>query len=228
MTKFYDYLTEKENLEEEYNNLKKSIEKKCQPFLKEFKNISELIFRGYIPGISRPLFQRKPVRKDRKPRFIPTFAHEDLGSFLKKRFGWNARTEGVFTADDYKASFFGNDNIFIFIPIGKYEYIWTDGIQRDNLYDLYDLLSLRFKYETKESILDNENLNYLYNKNINNIKEIFKNNYLNKGLNNYLKKENVEFESIFKCDSFYLIKNKYIMINNVKYGIDELLINDLF
>lgn len=51
------------------------------PFLKEF---DYPVFRGYKPGKD---FTRRPVRKDRKPRFIPEDIHEDLDQTLYNMFG---------------------------------------------------------------------------------------------------------------------------------------------
>jgi hypothetical protein len=49
--------------------------------------------------------------------------HELLGDISKKYFGWNIRTEGVFTGSKKLALKFGQGNVYIFIPIGKYRYV---------------------------------------------------------------------------------------------------------
>lgn len=51
--------------------------------------------------------------------------------FFKEKFGWKARSEGIFCASDIMVS---NDYgiVSIFFPIGKYSYLWSP-----NMIDLY-------------------------------------------------------------------------------------------
>jgi hypothetical protein len=115
--------------------------------------------------------------------------HDYLGKVSKQLWGWNIRTEGVFTGGYYTALTFGHPCIFL--PIGKYSYVWAEEDVYSKVYGLYD----RFNFAVdKEEDEIKEEIRKLYTK------------YKTKGIDKYYIKF---FESIFKCDEYYLINLSY-------------------
>jgi len=184
------------------NKLKKVLEDKCQPFLKEF---GVNYAHGYF--IYRGLKRRKvnsvdiiKARTDRKPRFIHKELHDYLNNISMKYFGWKTRSEGVFTADRRRSTEFGNYGVFI--PIDKYEYITMR--QPNVIYQLYDLYGniLDTKYS---HLYDMYNLEDTKER----IGEIYKHYHRNKKLPHFIKLE--DFEAIFKCKEYLLINPDYVV-----------------
>jgi len=188
--KFYSYINEvtvRETLI--YNKIKEILlNNNVKPFLKEFGKVyasNKFIWRGndYIPYVG---FKLKNTRKNRKPRFISTDLHEYLSKLSKKLFGWDIRTEGVFTADSHSASRFGSESVFI--PFGNYKYRYNS-TSFMNVYQIYDTYSSLVSS-------DKEKLDKLT--------KMYANDYKDKGLAKVVKSK-TEFEAIFKCDSYILI-----------------------
>lgn len=207
---FKTYLVEKNDLQWDDINvekLKTTLNKSCKPFIDEMKNTTkELIYRGYRKGIGNRLLARKPVQKDRNPRYISDEMHKTLGDYMKKKYGWNPRTEGVFTADRSLSLRFGDFNTFLFFPVGKYKYIWTEREHLNNIYGYYDIDNigdLLYYLDTKDPYKENN-----------------------------IKNHSASFEAIFKCESFYLIKpilNSYdITYKDNKYdSIEDIIFNEI-
>lgn len=120
--KFRQYITE------EYGSLAAKkiwnmIERDCKPFLKETRKGGGFLWRGAV-GSGEEEIEKRTVRKDRRPRFIPEKLHEWLDKNLKDLFGWNPRSEGLFTAAHDTARIFGRARMVF--PIGRFKYIVLD------------------------------------------------------------------------------------------------------
>lgn len=218
--RFHNYINE-----EDMSKLKDFVQKKCKPFIKEFGKVYRdgyFVYRGLKSGQFGGWIVKK-ARKDRKPRVVHPKTHEYLQELSKEIFGWNMRTEGVFCAYQYLSEHYGTSTIFI--PIGKYEYVYYPNSPRD-LYDLYDTLDARNReLEEYEETLEKMELSSSDEEEIEEIEdeiEEMKNfmekiehkifleyeEYEWKRLPSYLKKKR-PFEAIFRCDKYISINRTY-------------------
>lgn len=142
--KFNRYLTETtdiivENGPEIWQKLKRN----CRPFLKEYKKTGwvgkKAIWRG---GSAIGVDTKKHggirlmvPRDNRQPKDMPPALHQKFDDDFNNRHGWYARSEGVFTvAKKATAASYGKP--FLFYPIGKYRYLWTE--DTEDLYSFAD------------------------------------------------------------------------------------------
>ena len=128
--KFNDYITEVSKKQLEEFGVIKSIEQNCQPFIKEFRNtgLSDIIWRGTYRGINKSITEITP-RKDRIPVDMPEELHYELDKLFKVKFGWPARSEGVFVISNKSTAMAYGTDIAIFIPVGKYKYLYNPDIK---------------------------------------------------------------------------------------------------
>lgn len=198
MSKLLKYIKEKDELD----NIIKTIKNDCGPFLKEFHNMlrkGEYLYRGkdeIIDGMKKVI-----PRKNRRPLDTPIKLHDMLDSLFEMKFGWKARSEGVFVTTNHgTAMSYGEGSSYAFFPIGKYSYIWSPSIK-----DLY--MKLRFKkiidvfgeinYTkfTEEEIFEH-------------LENIIDKDYFDKGL----RKKTVSgpgTEAMFRCKAYYLVDDDY-------------------
>jgi len=130
MSKFNEYLKETIEIKTQIGDM---ILKNCQPYLKEIKknNIIKFLYRGTDENV--PDIRKKSPRKDRKPRDTYQGLHDMMNDYFRKFYGWKARSEGVFVIGHRKPIRTNNyGKPYIFIPIGKYEYLWNPNVE-----DLY-------------------------------------------------------------------------------------------
>jgi hypothetical protein len=137
------------------------IKRDCDHFLKEMKGSRRLLYRGIseLPTQSKEIIDnvyKVLTRKNRKPADMPNEIHIVINKKFKEKFGWQPRTEGVFTSFDSDIAYkYGNS--YYFFPIGKYKYIYSDVV-----HDLYEYFQdnyhkeffYYFKKNAKEKILD--------------------------------------------------------------------------
>ena len=138
MKKYFKFITEnydsKEDTWEIFNHnlfdIDKSVElikRDCKPFLEE---INIPLYRGtwndyYMAKLNR--------RRNRKPVDTYTEVHDILDNMFLEKFGWRARSEGVFVNQDAQ-NYYG-DNLHLFFPIGKFKYLYSNTI--DDLYTYF-------------------------------------------------------------------------------------------
>jgi hypothetical protein len=133
MTRFIKHLNEESQSDKTKEVLLDIIQTSCQPFLKEMRqnNIKDFLYRGVNYGLD--YWEVKKTRTDRKPKDTKQEIHELLDDLFLKKFGWRARSQGVFTiGDKSKISQKGYGHHHIFFPIGKYKYLWSPLVE-----DLY-------------------------------------------------------------------------------------------
>jgi len=203
--KFYKYLNEDK------------ITQMARPFMNEFGDKYEndaFIWRGHKSVFKN--FTAKERRKDRNPRFVRHDLHIFLNKISRKLFGWDLRTEGIFAGHLLTAAVFGTP--YIFVPLGKYRYVWADEKTKDRVYRLYDQYSMIHDVIRQEHVdlsdpkeqegWEKGGLPYPTE-----IKEelesLYKNNYKIGNLSNYLKGSGDEFEAIFDCDKYLLIEPEF-------------------
>jgi hypothetical protein len=120
------------------NSIWKKLTKDCMPFLKELKKSNsprdKFFYRGFHGGNLYSEIDKKKVRTNRNPMDTPQAIHDILNKSFKKKFGWNVRGEGSFaTSDKERAGGYGTP--FLFFPVGKYKYVWSEEVS-----DLYQYL----------------------------------------------------------------------------------------
>lgn len=97
------------------------IEKDCKPFLKDWKKsgAKDFLYTGR-KGLGS--FEKRKVRKDRKPKDTPLELHHLVDKWFNKKFGVKARSNAVFcTFDRDEVDRYG-EPYYVF-PIGKYKAI---------------------------------------------------------------------------------------------------------
>ena len=124
-----DYTASPQQLEE----MQRILQKDCKPFLTEAKKFphGRFFYHGLKRGLKiypKNALEDFTVRKDRKPSDIPKSVHNYIGSEIKRKFGWNAREEGVFATSSFMtAAEFGIP--YLFFPIGKFKFVYSPNIK---------------------------------------------------------------------------------------------------
>ena len=93
-------------------------------------------------GSKKPLLngaQRYTPRQDRRPTDMPTEIHEMYDKLFYEKFGWHARSEGVFACGGERMSY--GKNAFFF-PANGFKFVWSPKI-----FDVYTSM-----YKTKEHV----------------------------------------------------------------------------
>jgi hypothetical protein len=128
--KFAIYINE---LADDLSGAAKLIERDCQPFLKEARQI--WFKRGTKKNIKSNLRKFK-ARSDRQPKDTPRWLHNIFDEAFKKKFGWKARSEGVFaSASTYQSEVYGKS--YLIFPIGDFKFVYSH-----HVVDLFDDLTL--------------------------------------------------------------------------------------
>jgi len=118
---------------EQIEEMFKVLQKDCAPFLQELRKSRKAgyLYRGLKRGLKiypKTALEDLTVRKNRKPSDIPKNVHNYIGSEMKRKFGWNARTEGVFATSSFMtASEFGIP--YLFFPVGKLKFVYSPQIK---------------------------------------------------------------------------------------------------
>jgi hypothetical protein len=205
MSRYIDYLNE--NKEEEILEI---LWRDCKPFLNEhFKSKTSmgLLYRGSSSKSVKDI-RKINVRKNREPRDVNILIHNIFNDLFQEKFGWKARSEGVFVVANKKySSIYGKSHIFF--PIGNYEYLWNPDITdlfgkllrdpeiRKAITGFVDLYG-KSKKEQLEELLEIKKKDF---------KRIV-DGYINYNLI-WLIEHSSPNEIIFKCDKYYLINTRY-------------------
>lgn len=185
--RYKTYLNESEfHTTENWEEMKKSLDSKCKPYIKELKGVRYLLVRG-VSNVNVPQYMNiKSVRTNRKPRVISYALHDELGDISLDMFGWNIRKEGLFTTKSVQDAKKWGNPIIIF-PIGNFEYVWME-----NVYDLYSM------YDSND-----------FHDNLYDIKSEMT-EYQTSNLNKYLKTSiTTTSECIIKCKKYYSINMEW-------------------
>jgi hypothetical protein len=124
------------------------IQKECGDFLAESNNIP--VYRGMAAtgGWDQAIMT---TRKDRWPRTTPPEIHNFLDNLFYKKFGWRARSSGLFGTGDFDwATYFTKNYVYRIYPADGYTYLWAPDIK-----DLFNELDItvvmgKVKYNKKE------------------------------------------------------------------------------
>lgn len=166
------------------------------------------LYRG-IKYEKNETFIIKKRRKDRNPLTTDKKSHDILDMLFQKKFGWKARSEGIFVTNDF-AGAQGYGKAYIFIPIKPYSFIWNNNIEDlwFNIFsDDYDNISIL----TKEEHYKLNKLNASFNEKVEILEKVVK-SYTNKDIKNAMRSGN---EIMFNCDRYILFNEKYFKENHI-------------
>ncbi|MFW6129888.1 MAG: hypothetical protein ACOC56_01815, partial [Atribacterota bacterium] len=137
------------------------------------------LYRGY-KKVGK-VFKIKP-RTNRIPRNTSLLVHDILDEKFKKKFGWKARSEGVFVVGNAsEAGTYSMGEVFLFFPAGNYKYIWSPTINDLYLYSDF-IITMPEKFD---KILES---------------------YTDKDLKKYMNNQTFYCKEImFKCNEYYLV-----------------------
>jgi hypothetical protein len=195
--KFNNYINESTDL---ITFLEKNVEKS---FIDTIKKTTYL-FRGTSTFIDD--FKIIQPRKDRRPKDMPERVHKILDAKFKEKFGWNVRSEGVFTTSDRWLTDLHDDIkdvpyiTYIFFPIKKFQFVWSKSVD-----DLYNVLQRKTKPKVKNH---NYRKNYVDEVEEADLIEIVDELLQTYTSGNLTKAIQSESEVVFKCDSYVLINMK--------------------
>ena len=158
------------------------IQAECKPFLKDIKGAAGTLFRHDTKNRNKPIW-KKITRKNRDPLDTPTHIHNAINDIFLKKFGWKARSQGLFCWSNKFISHFLLGKWMVF-PAGNYKYLWSTKV--DDLWAaLGDIASINAE------------------KNV----EYFEDHFLNTYYNDKIKMSfKYEHEIMVKCDYSYLVK----------------------
>jgi hypothetical protein len=191
--KLKQYLNENENENARifYEETKNSCKKYYDYIRKSKKSINDdpklcFLYRGVSSDKLGNNFYKKfkSIKTMRKPKYISKQLHFFMDKWFKDNFGWNVRSQGLFTGKYKLAKKFGL--IYSFFPVGDFKYVWSDSVIQ--IYHIYD--------------------NYEENMKNNLIQELKK--YKDKNLEKIFKDEYPYAECVVNCDSYYLVKNSIL------------------
>jgi hypothetical protein len=124
--RFKQYL--KENKTVSFEEVITMIWNDCQPYLKDLIKTGK--FRGFMYSgrSSHSSFFKGNVHSYREPKDTDKQVHEMLDNKLKKKFGWNGRSNSIFcTGNKKQADNYGY--IFIIFPTNKYKFIYNPDVE---------------------------------------------------------------------------------------------------
>lgn len=137
--------------DENFEKIMEILKRDCSKFLNEMKETNSIIFRGYSGKIDyykkiKGLIKKKR-RTDRRPLDTPSLISDKIDNMFKDKFGIPLRSGGIFTTKNPSTAYSyssrtskiethyskNNPEVFMFFPIGDYDYYWNPNIE-----DLYD------------------------------------------------------------------------------------------
>ena len=122
------YLTEEFDIEYIWSILQKD----CKPYIKQLQG--DLLYRGSYKSNDTGIKKVTP-RKNRMPMSINPKVQEILDKFFNKKFGWNARSTGVFCTGDFSVAGQYGNAAYSFWPIGPFKFLW-----HPRILDLFEAL----------------------------------------------------------------------------------------
>jgi hypothetical protein len=204
--RFSEYVNEANNIVDDWESLKRTIEKDCKPFIREIRGANSLLLKGVkqVPET----YKSRSARNDNRPRISDPDLQERMNTLSKKLFGWNIREEGVLTTASYSDASRLGQPVIVF-PIGSYKYVWTEDVT-----DLYTA------FEQWETVNDVDNLKYGKSY-LDHLKEVNKElwlytiqpemyKYHTSDLKRYLTMPELKAsECIINCKKYYAINYKF-------------------
>jgi len=176
------------------------LKRDCAPFIEEMSKMrdKDFLYRGTHKSIIN--FEKRKVRKNRRPKNTDSTMSAQIDSLFMRRFhGKRLRMETVFaTSSESDASAYGET--YLFFPIGDYKCYWNESIT-----DLFMELD-NFIYMHEEEEIDDKMQGIV-------------DEYIEGKLEGAIR---AQVEVMFDCDEYYLIKTAYEQkLRKLLFGDDE-------
>lgn len=104
------------------------IRHECSNIISLYKKTNKFFFRGIGGDSGRDIdykIKKYIPRTDRYPKDTPSSYHFIADNIFYDKFGWKARSEGVFVISDYGIAKSYN-RPHIFLPVNGYKYLWSN------------------------------------------------------------------------------------------------------
>ena len=132
--KFLDYIDESVSDIVTSSDIISMLKRDCMPFIKEIQSCVRLLYRGSLREYEGIV--KITARSNRIPKDSPLKMHNYFDKLFEQKFGWKARSEGVFaTSDSNEAGNYAittagiqTGNVYLFFPIGQFEYVFSHRI----------------------------------------------------------------------------------------------------
>jgi hypothetical protein len=202
--------------------------KDCGPYLKLLSKhkFTRMLYRGSKNPFNGNITKVIP-RKNREPKDMPQKLHQVLDAHFHKKFGWKARSEGVFVNPSQEmVKEYGASNLFF--PIGKFKFVWSPKIgdlysdfgmndYKDlGVHDYYEYRNIWWHEKFQGAYVDDyhgfkkaNTIEYFKELNKDLAKELISkqikntvNSYDSKNMSKLLASKN---EASFKCDAYYMV-----------------------
>jgi hypothetical protein len=139
-------------------------------------------------------FVSKVPRKNRKPKDTSEITHKVLDKLFYEKFGWRARSEGLFCIGGRSGTYYGNNRYIIF-PKNGFKYVYSDNID-----DLYAYMGDEIEYAS----FDRDNISKP--EDTETMRKIINKKYTDKNLLDFLIKGTNSYQEIMiKCDKYYML-----------------------
>ena len=202
--KLFEYLKVHDDMDDVMGN--------CGEYIKAAKHTGMFLYRGSKTNSYEDVSYIVP-RTNREPKSSSIEFHDFCDKYFLKKFGWAARSGGVFAKTGHISRIYGTP--YLFFPVDGFKFIWSPKVS-----DLFgfDWL-IRSRYPLRP--MDVENIKYTM------VKGIFPNPKIELDMDPTQALENIlgtyiddkfdlalasEFEIMFKCDGYYMVNKseKYI------------------
>lgn len=104
------------------------IRHECSDIISLYKKTNKFFFRGIGGDSGRDIdykITKHIPRTDRRPKDTPELYHNIADNIFFDKFGWKARSKGVFVISDYGTAKSYN-RPHIFLPVNGYKYLWSN------------------------------------------------------------------------------------------------------
>ena len=123
----------------------------CSEILKIYEKTNRLLFRGSsserMEKLAPKIYKMVP-RDNRLPKDTDQIHHGMIDVLFKEKFGWRARSEGVFCSSKFKdIKTYGTP--YIFLPVNGYKFVWSH-TYKDLYNDVFDDLEYSLEQEAHE------------------------------------------------------------------------------
>jgi hypothetical protein len=192
----------------ELNMLLELVQKECNPWLREIGDFSittipNPVFRGVEENVRIFRVKKGTRRSDRIPKFTQKEVFEIFDKAFAEKFGWWARSRGIFTGSEHVAYSYGKT--YVFFPMGKYKYVWSARYQ-----DVWHNLTHPTFWE---GLTDIERKKHLIGSKIKAESAVKK--YNNRNIKGAMRSAGVAYEAIFECKKYLLMTHKaYLAISS--------------
>ena len=195
-------LSDEERLEDFISNVKRD----CKSWLSAISSCKrKALVRGYV---AKSEIEKLTTRKDRRPRDTDKPLHKSVNKEFKKTFGWKPRSEGLFTFGGKIVGGYGIETGIVF-PIGNFEFLWSKKIRDFFMWSLDN-----YKPPGTKNSKEEQEYRKKWSEDI--VKK-----YDDKNLCKALDSTS---EIIIKCDKYWIIKKKFLLVVYGKQIDNELIL----